>query len=574
MASYITISNSNNTMTNTPTPTNIDICEDHQRNLEILCADCNQLICVECSISIESAHRFHNLTMISNIISEERKIIESIIVNSERVRDKQEKKLSKLIEDNLGNNDALSECDNKTRIDSLLMSRYIKSDAMKCLVHDINSDVICSDCRECVCLKCLIDHENIHRKHIVKTKDEIIVSIKEDLTDKINGTNKRINKCNLAISLARDIICKQEELLTHSDKDIINNYVAHRQTNFVAEDRVGVAALVSVLPSLPTYADNKIAIREFLRKKQFEKLLDYAEYDLKCMIRRTIYGKNFILYILTYCTDYAIICHFIDNIVDINFDINSIHHKSCMYTYSNIFQYVYWCSTMEIIKYVAEKITIPDNIWTMARRDKDADTGTSTFVSFFEFISIDLMVSIINRIANPVDNALINAVFCNRHYSKTTFDKICYIIDNVMNLNELNNYASYIIRYSGSHVLKYIIDQGIDLEEEDATLCDQNQNRCGNEMEMGEGTPIFTAIYCKNVEAVKLLIGAGANLEHENSCGNRPIHLAIYSKNISIIKLLVDAGVNLNCKNAKGCTPLQLIQEFKLNQNIISAIKD
>jgi len=68
---------------------------------------------------------------------------------------------------------------------------------------------------------------------------------------------------------------------------------------------------------------------------------------------------------------------------------------------------------------------------------------------------------------------------------------------------------------------------------------------------------VVTAVEKENVEIVKLLIDAGANVNIRNWRGNSPLILAVYHGHRGIVKLLIDAKADLNLNNRHtGHTPL------------------
>jgi hypothetical protein len=528
----------------------MNICNQHPYNLDAYCIDCNKLVCIECLISKQSVHKLHEILTVSSIVSREREKIQSIIKYHENVCSVKEKETTDLCINKHKNEILLDQCCNTTQEDQVLMTKYITCDTIKCRSHGVTSDVICTECKEFVCLKCLISVNNIHRNHTIKTRDEIIESIKQDLTNEIIATTKKIDECNTTLSLSRDNLTKRIAELNSSDQNIIDAYINKKNNK---------------QKSCPKYRDNKVAIRNFLRAKQFDKLLNYTSYDLDCMINRIVCGKSWIEYILVNCTDATIIRHFIDNITDINYDINKRFYRKCMCEsaqpqYSNIFELVFRYSTIEMLIYVFEKInSIPYGIWNLTK------LCNGRRITFLETIPFDFMMRIIKEKFNKTDSNFITAIFCNSNYidDEETFKKICYIIDNVIDFGDyrqiyhdlIPNYLlGYIIKYSKPNILEYVIKKGIDLEEED---CSRNSV---SDVNIGYCTSIGLAIYYKKVSAVKLLIDANVNLEYENCNSNRPIHIAAYMGNLEIIKLLIDAQVKLDCKNVEGLMPIDILK--------------
>ena len=70
-------------------------------------------------------------------------------------------------------------------------------------------------------------------------------------------------------------------------------------------------------------------------------------------------------------------------------------------------------------------------------------------------------------------------------------------------------------------------------------------------------TDIFGAIMYEDLAATKKFIGEGVDVNaSEPKKGDTPLHLAVLVCNIEIVRTLITAGANVNAKNKKGETPL------------------
>lgn len=83
---------------------------------------------------------------------------------------------------------------------------------------------------------------------------------------------------------------------------------------------------------------------------------------------------------------------------------------------------------------------------------------------------------------------------------------------------------------------------------------------------------------CENCHAdssqiVKLLIGAGANLEQETFDFEKALHFACEFNNPSVVECLVQSGADINCVNLDGKSPLSLACSRKKNVQSLSIIK-
>lgn len=77
-------------------------------------------------------------------------------------------------------------------------------------------------------------------------------------------------------------------------------------------------------------------------------------------------------------------------------------------------------------------------------------------------------------------------------------------------------------------------------------------------------TALHLAVKREDVEIVKLLIAAGANVNVQGT-GDRqsPLHLAVSQENVEITVALFQAGANPFVRNRRGDTPLALAQRSK-----------
>ncbi|KAI9276495.1 ankyrin repeat-containing domain protein [Umbelopsis sp. AD052] len=69
------------------------------------------------------------------------------------------------------------------------------------------------------------------------------------------------------------------------------------------------------------------------------------------------------------------------------------------------------------------------------------------------------------------------------------------------------------------------------------------------------GIPIIRAVKSKCLEAIKHLIGAGANINVTDVYGNSVLHYAVRSEKVHIVKLVIDSGANVNARNQWNQTP-------------------
>ena len=73
-----------------------------------------------------------------------------------------------------------------------------------------------------------------------------------------------------------------------------------------------------------------------------------------------------------------------------------------------------------------------------------------------------------------------------------------------------------------------------------------------------EKSPLFFATY---PEAAEVLINAGANVNFENDEGSTPLHEAAKEGHVDVAKILIDHGAKVNARNQQKQTPLHLAAE-------------
>lgn len=84
-----------------------------------------------------------------------------------------------------------------------------------------------------------------------------------------------------------------------------------------------------------------------------------------------------------------------------------------------------------------------------------------------------------------------------------------------------------------------------------------------NVLEPSRGsTPLITAAALGEPEAAKLLIDAGADLNHKNEDGSTALQTAIVFDKTKVAKVLIESGADLTITNNEGSTPLHTAAFF------------
>lgn len=74
---------------------------------------------------------------------------------------------------------------------------------------------------------------------------------------------------------------------------------------------------------------------------------------------------------------------------------------------------------------------------------------------------------------------------------------------------------------------------------------------------LGSGnTPLHDAANLGNIEVVKILLTAGANIDAQCDCGWTPLMRACNSDNTELAKFLIHSDAKVNIKNSEGYTAL------------------
>ncbi|MDR3285407.1 MAG: ankyrin repeat domain-containing protein [Holosporales bacterium] len=98
----------------------------------------------------------------------------------------------------------------------------------------------------------------------------------------------------------------------------------------------------------------------------------------------------------------------------------------------------------------------------------------------------------------------------------------------------------------------------------------------GADIEATDGngwTPLHrVVVYCGNKEVIGILLGAGAEIEARDSIEMTPLHKAVYYGNKKVIGILLGAGAEIEARDRYGKTPLDLARE-KGHNDIIALLQ-
>lgn len=79
-----------------------------------------------------------------------------------------------------------------------------------------------------------------------------------------------------------------------------------------------------------------------------------------------------------------------------------------------------------------------------------------------------------------------------------------------------------------------------------------------------DNIPLHYAIHHKNIEAIKILLDNGSNINSSDKEGQNALHLAIYTRSFDICKLIISNGININARYGTGETALHIACNLQL----------
>ena len=141
------------------------------------------------------------------------------------------------------------------------------------------------------------------------------------------------------------------------------------------------------------------------------------------------------------------------------------------------------------------------------------------------------------------------------------FRKAQYIINIGGSIYSLKWRTNQVLEKGKGPELEFYVNKIIDLEEKDEHF--------------GGATPLMRAVRYGNIDAVKMLIKKGVNIEAKNKQGTRALYQAVLYEKKEIIEYLIDNGADINATNGwDGNTALHLASHYKKSKEIVNILLD
>ena len=83
------------------------------------------------------------------------------------------------------------------------------------------------------------------------------------------------------------------------------------------------------------------------------------------------------------------------------------------------------------------------------------------------------------------------------------------------------------------------------------------------EMPVDGYTALISAMWAPSTEPTRILLKAGADVNHQTKFGDTALMLAVRNAQFDIVSLLLDAGAKVDLKNAKGETAIELAKSLQ-----------
>lgn len=94
-----------------------------------------------------------------------------------------------------------------------------------------------------------------------------------------------------------------------------------------------------------------------------------------------------------------------------------------------------------------------------------------------------------------------------------------------------------------------------------------------NSVNLMDDTPLHTICSWGDLESVKILIDAGADVNAKGDNGCSPLFNAVIGRNPKVIELLIKSGSSAGLRNDDGRSVLEYAQNINSSKEIINALR-
>lgn len=341
------------------------------------------------------------------------------------------------------------------------------------------------------------------------------------------------------------------------------------------------------------YNGNTTRILQYIKNKNFDKLLNYIQFNILHMITEKYNGYSIFGYFLKHCSNSNIIKHVFDNCVNMDLyreddGIRAVHIVSST-SNPTILQYVINDDNLYILDNFGlsplhcaiEHMIIPNIEYLL------------TLVDITNPIYNDIMVH--NNIGKLPDNIVINMINkganlkCINESQQNPLHTACFsrktdiimaiLEKQTISINDRDNKSSTVLHIacnllSEEIVFKILQIEGVDIDVYDEAgylplhiACLKNKlsivkellakypDAINTKVINNGATLLQMALESDNIEMVKFLLDNKCDLEATNNYNLKPIHFSCYKSSYEILNLLLPKGLDLNEKDFRGYVP-------------------
>jgi len=298
------------------------------------------------------------------------------------------------------------------------------------------------------------------------------------------------------------------------------------------------------------HLDNMNKISNIISNNQYDKLLEYNQFDLE-------YFDDVERLIKKLRKNDKVLLHIINNTLDLEFvcvDKKKLVHYICEHASYNVIKFI-----------LDKKIDLESEDESKNRPIHIiCDRSSMETIKYLMDKGVNLMC------ANSCGKIPLNNIY--NSYTETDQNYLFkYAIEKIINnknlsaeklTGELFKLIQFMAKYSTFEMCKYVINQGVNL---------------GINLEYIDEDGLKLIHYtCKNNmhDLVAYLIEKGVDLESEDKAGWKPIHYACRFSKLKIINCLINKGVNLECQTATKNKPIHFACKYGSSETVMCLLDE